>query len=92
MPAPLRGDVDAVYKFCVEIVEATADVVCAYKPQFAYFAAQRAERNDHVVRTGQAGNMGIRSQGCEIHGMQMQPWVCDVRHTPTLGMQGMHFG
>ncbi|MNL41829.1 hypothetical protein D3C87_1642540 [compost metagenome] len=50
------------------------------------------ERNDHVVHTGQGGNMGIRSQGCEIRGMQMQPWVCDVRRTPTLGMQGMHFG
>jgi orotidine-5'-phosphate decarboxylase len=43
MPAPLQGDVDAVYKFCVEIIEATADLVCAFKPQFAYFAAQRAE-------------------------------------------------
>ena len=29
--------------FCIKIVEATADLVCAYKPQIAYFAAQRAE-------------------------------------------------
>ena len=29
--------------FCREIVDATADLVCAFKPQFAYFAAQRAE-------------------------------------------------
>jgi len=43
MPTPLRGDVDAVYKFCIEIVDATADLVCAFKPQIAYFAAQRAE-------------------------------------------------
>lgn len=29
--------------FCMKIVEATADIACAYKPQIAYFAAQRAE-------------------------------------------------
>ena len=29
--------------FCLKIVEATADIACAYKPQIAYFAAQRAE-------------------------------------------------
>jgi orotidine-5'-phosphate decarboxylase len=34
---------DAVYRFCTEIVDATADLVCAFKPQFAHFAAQRAE-------------------------------------------------
>ena len=31
------------YHFCKAIVDATADTVCAFKPQFAYFAAQRAE-------------------------------------------------
>lgn len=29
--------------FCREIVDATADLVCAFKPQIAYFAAERAE-------------------------------------------------
>jgi orotidine-5'-phosphate decarboxylase len=43
MPAPLDGDPDAIFRFCREIVDATADVVCAFKPQFAYFASQRAE-------------------------------------------------
>ena len=32
-----------IYEFCARIVEATADLVCAFKPQIAYFAAQRAE-------------------------------------------------
>ena len=42
--APLdRRRPDAIYEFCRQIVDATADVVCAFKPQFAYFAAQRAE-------------------------------------------------
>ena len=42
-PKPLDGATDAVYRFCVAIVDATADVVCAFKPQIAYFASQRAE-------------------------------------------------
>ena len=42
-PAHLAGRPDAVLRFCTEIVDATADLVCAFKPQAAYFAAQRAE-------------------------------------------------
>ena len=33
----------AILAFCREIVDATADQVCAFKPQIAYFAAGRAE-------------------------------------------------
>jgi orotidine-5'-phosphate decarboxylase len=33
----------ALFAFCKEIVDATADLVCAYKPQIAYFAAHGAE-------------------------------------------------
>ncbi len=33
----------ASFDFCKAIVDATAHTVCAFKPQFAYFAAQRAE-------------------------------------------------
>jgi orotidine-5'-phosphate decarboxylase len=42
-PATLRDDPDAVFTFCRAIVDATADLVCAFKPQIAYFAAVRAE-------------------------------------------------
>lgn len=42
-PPHLAGRADAVYEFCRAIVDATADLVCAFKPQIAYFAAQRAE-------------------------------------------------
>lgn len=31
------------FEFCKAIVDATADLVCAFKPQFAFFAAQAAE-------------------------------------------------
>ena len=45
---------DSTYEFCRAIVDATADTVCAFKPQFAYFAAQRAEpeleRICHYIR------------------------------------------
>ncbi|QXL83948.1 orotidine-5'-phosphate decarboxylase [Comamonas sp. NLF-1-9] len=42
-PAQLRGEGSRIYDFCAAIVDATADLVCAFKPQIAYFAAQRAE-------------------------------------------------
>jgi orotidine 5''-phosphate decarboxylase, subfamily 2 len=42
-PAHLRGKPDAVFEFCRAIVDATADLVCAFKPQIAHFAALRAE-------------------------------------------------
>jgi len=42
-PAHLRDAPDAVFRFCAAIVDATADLVCAFKPQIAHFAALRAE-------------------------------------------------
>jgi orotidine-5'-phosphate decarboxylase len=46
LPRALRERPDraeALYEFCRAVVDATADLVCAFKPQFAYFASQRAE-------------------------------------------------
>lgn len=43
LPAPLDGAPDAIERFCLAIVDATADLVCAFKPQIAHFSAQRAE-------------------------------------------------
>jgi orotidine-5'-phosphate decarboxylase len=42
-PASVRGSQDAVFDFCRAIVDATADLVCAFKPQIAHFAALGAE-------------------------------------------------
>ena len=42
-PAHLQGRPDAIFEFCKAIVDATADTVCCFKPQIAYFAARRAE-------------------------------------------------
>jgi orotidine-5'-phosphate decarboxylase len=42
-PPPWTGDPARIFDFCSAIVDATHDLVCAFKPQIAYFAAQRAE-------------------------------------------------
>jgi orotidine-5'-phosphate decarboxylase len=42
-PAGITRDPQGIYDFCARIVEATADLVVAFKPQIAYFAAHRAE-------------------------------------------------
>jgi orotidine-5'-phosphate decarboxylase len=42
-PAHLREDPDPVFTFCKAIVDATADLACAFKPQIAHFAALGAE-------------------------------------------------
>ena len=55
-PARLKGDASRIYDFCAAIVDATADLVMAFKPQIAYFAAHRAEAQlerlmEHLRRT-----------------------------------------
>ncbi len=55
-PHRWRGDTNHIYDFCAAIVDATADVVLAFKPQIAYFAAHRAENQleklmAHMQRT-----------------------------------------
>ena len=42
-PGAWRGDASKIFDFCAAIVDATKDLVIAFKPQIAYFAAQRAE-------------------------------------------------
>jgi len=42
-PLHWRGDAARIYDFCAAIVDATRDLVLAFKPQIAYFAAHRAE-------------------------------------------------
>jgi orotidine-5'-phosphate decarboxylase len=42
-PEPWRDDPRRIFDFCAAIVDATQDLAIAFKPQIAYFAAQRAE-------------------------------------------------
>ncbi len=55
-PGAYKGDASKIYDFCAAIVDATADLVIAFKPQIAYFAAHRAEAQlerlmEHMRRT-----------------------------------------
>jgi orotidine-5'-phosphate decarboxylase len=43
-PAGFKGDASRIFDFCARIVDATADLAIAFKPQIAYFAAYGAER------------------------------------------------
>ena len=42
-PGAWKNDPARIFDFCAGIVDATKDLVCAFKPQIAYFAAHRAE-------------------------------------------------
>lgn len=42
-PLHWRGDAGRIFDFCAAMVDATADLALAFKPQIAYFAAHRAE-------------------------------------------------
>ncbi|HEX7634395.1 MAG TPA: orotidine 5'-phosphate decarboxylase, partial [Noviherbaspirillum sp.] len=48
-PGQLRGKSDAIFAFCKAIIDATADICCAFKPQIAYFAALRAEEQLEAI-------------------------------------------
>ena len=43
IPSYLGTGPAAIDHFCRQIIAATADTACAFKPQIAYFAAQGAE-------------------------------------------------
>lgn len=59
-PAHLRDDPDAVFTFCRAIVDATADLVCAFKPQIAHFAALRAEETlERLIAYIHASHPGV---------------------------------
>ncbi|MBA4109727.1 MAG: orotidine-5'-phosphate decarboxylase [Leptothrix sp. (in: Bacteria)] len=42
-PGAWKGQPDRIFDFCAAMVDATKDLVCAFKPQIAYFAGHGAE-------------------------------------------------
>jgi orotidine-5'-phosphate decarboxylase len=48
-PQKMRAEASPIFHFNKAIIDATADLVCAYKPQFAHYAAYEAE--DQLERT-----------------------------------------
>ncbi|WP_241687792.1 orotidine-5'-phosphate decarboxylase [Janthinobacterium sp. 17J80-10] len=49
LPEQLQWEPNAIYTFCKGIIDATADLACAFKPQIAYFAALRAEEQLEAI-------------------------------------------
>ena len=43
-PKPIDKNIESIFSFNREIIDATHDLVCAYKPQIAYFSAVSAEK------------------------------------------------
>jgi orotidine-5'-phosphate decarboxylase len=43
LPECLKGEKYPIFEFNRQIIDATCDLVCCYKPQFAYYAGQGAE-------------------------------------------------
>jgi orotidine-5'-phosphate decarboxylase len=59
-PAQLQGQRDVAFEFCRAIVDATAPYACAFKPQIAYFAAQRAEEQlERLIAHIHASHPGV---------------------------------
>ena len=49
LPEHIKQKPEPIFEFCKSIIDATHDLVCAYKPQIAYFAALEAE--DQLQKT-----------------------------------------
>ncbi|MGY0652228.1 orotidine-5'-phosphate decarboxylase [Luteimonas sp. A537] len=59
-PARFANDADAVFGFCRDIVDATAEYACAFKPQIAHFAALGAEKAlERLIAHVHAAHPGI---------------------------------
>jgi orotidine-5'-phosphate decarboxylase len=49
VPDFFQSATGGIAKFCIDIIDATAEYVCAFKPQIAYFSAVAAERQLELV-------------------------------------------
>src|SRR4029453_5258911 len=75
LPAQVRDMPDPVYAFCMALMEATADLVCAFKPNIAFFEAlgpagmetlrrliADMPRNVPVILDAKRGDMGSTAE------------------------------
>ena len=51
LPAQFQSEPNGIFNFCKAIIDATADIACAFKPQIAYFSAIRAEPQLEAICT-----------------------------------------
>ncbi|MDE0693302.1 MAG: orotidine-5'-phosphate decarboxylase [Gammaproteobacteria bacterium] len=60
LPSHLSQAPDALLRFCREVVDATADLVCAFKPNIAFFNAEGAEEDlERLIEHIHAAHPGI---------------------------------
>ena len=60
LPSHLSQAPDALLRFCREVVDATADLVCAFKPNIAFFNAEGAEEDlKRLIEHIHAAHSGI---------------------------------
>ena len=76
-PARFAGDPDAVFAFCRDIADATAEFACAFKPQIAHFAALGAE------------HLGVRPLGALPFDARVAE-ACEVRDLLPRGRRRRH--
>jgi len=86
VPEPLRGRSDWVYRFNVGIIEATSDLVCAYKPNLGFYEAMGVEGMEALARSLKAMPEGVLVIGDAKRG--------DIGHTARAYAQGLfgYFG
>jgi orotidine-5'-phosphate decarboxylase len=69
LPRHLRSSPDSVYSFCAAIMEATADLACAFKPNIAFFEALGApgiETLQHLCALPRAAPMILDAKRGDI--------------------------
>jgi len=77
MPSAAGSGEDGVVRFCTAIVEATADLVCAYKPNLAFFLAR--------------GSSGIASLSAVVNNIPSSvPVILDAKFGD-MGHTGEHY-
>lgn len=65
LPASIHNHPDPIYAFCASIIEATADLVCAFKPNIAFFEA--------------LGASGLNALRRLMHGPRRVPFILDAK-------------
>ena len=70
LPERMFNRPDAIFAFNKAIIDATHDIVCAYKPQFAHYAAVAAE-DQHQFTTQRSILVGIDHVDLDTHRPQI---------------------
>jgi orotidine-5'-phosphate decarboxylase len=81
-PGSWRGDAQRIFDYCASIVDATQDLVLAFKPQIAFFAAHRAEAQlerliQHIHRVAPEVPVILDAKRGDV-GSTAEQYACEV--------------